>query len=129
MMVSIDIQPIPTDEAVKEVQKKLLAIETDITKWQQKQNMNNNFSATIPYEMEQMRSERAKMAQNRKAFNDRMISLGLPYRKMKHRDRTAAGCVWVPDAFTVEEAMLQEGKGSGEIPTMSKIETTNTNNK
>ncbi len=57
MMVSIDIQPIPTDEAVKEVQKKLLAIETDITKWQQKQNMNNNFSATIPYEMEQMRSE------------------------------------------------------------------------
>lgn len=79
--------------------------------------------------MEQMRSERAKMAQNRKAFNDRMISLGLPYRKMKHRDRTAAGCVWVPDVFTVEEAMLQEGKGSGEIPTMSKIETTNTNNK
>lgn len=57
MMVSIDIQPIPTDEAVKEIQKKLLAIETDITKWQQKQNMNNNFSATVPYEMEQMRSE------------------------------------------------------------------------
>ncbi len=57
MMVSVDIQPIPTDEAVKEIQKKLLAIETDITKWQQKQNMNNNFSATIPYEMEQMRSE------------------------------------------------------------------------
>lgn len=57
MMVSIDVQPIPTDEAVKQIQKKLLAIETDITKWQQKQNMNNNFSATIPYEMEQMRSE------------------------------------------------------------------------
>ena len=57
MMVSIDIQPIPTDEAVKEIQKKLLAIETDITKWQQKQNMNNNFSATVPYEMEQMQSE------------------------------------------------------------------------
>lgn len=57
MMVSVDVQPIPTDEAVKGIQKKLLAIETDITKWQQKQNMNNNFSATIPYEMEQMRSE------------------------------------------------------------------------
>ena len=57
MMVSVDVQPIPTDEAVKEIQKKLLAIETDITKWQQKQNMNNNCSATIPYEMEQMRSE------------------------------------------------------------------------
>ena len=57
MMLSITIQPIPTDEAVKIVQKKLLAIETDITKWQQKQNMNNNFSANIPYEMEQMRKE------------------------------------------------------------------------
>lgn len=57
MMLSISIQPIPTDEAVKIVQKKLLAIETDITKWQQKQNMNNNFSANIPYEMEQMRKE------------------------------------------------------------------------
>ena len=57
MMVSVDIQPIPTDEAAKEVQKKLLAIETDITKWQQKQNMNNNFSANIPYSLEQMRKE------------------------------------------------------------------------
>ncbi len=57
MMLSVDIQPIPTDDAVKQVQKKLLAIETDITKWQQKQNMNNNFSANIPYEMEQMRKE------------------------------------------------------------------------
>ena len=57
MMLSVDIEPIPTDDAVKQVQKKLLAIETDITKWQQKQNMNNNFSANIPYEMEQMRKE------------------------------------------------------------------------
>ena len=57
MMLSVDIQPIPTDDAVKQVQKKLLAIETDITKWQQKQNMNNNFSANVPYEMEQMRKE------------------------------------------------------------------------
>ena len=39
MMLSVDIQPVATDDAVKEVQKKLLAVETDITKWQQKQNM------------------------------------------------------------------------------------------
>ena len=57
MISSLGVQPIPTDEAVKIVQKKLLAIETDITKWQQKQNENNNFSANIPYEMEQMRKE------------------------------------------------------------------------
>ena len=57
MMLSVDIQPVATDDAVKEVQKKLLAVETDITKWQQKQNMNNNFSANIPYDLDQMRKE------------------------------------------------------------------------
>ena len=73
MMVSVDIQPIPTDEAVKEIQKKLLAIETDITKWQQKQNMNNNFSATVPYEMEQMRSEIKEFMDDLTARDQRMM--------------------------------------------------------
>ena len=41
LMFSIDILPIPTDEAVKEVQKKILGIETDITRWQQKQNISD----------------------------------------------------------------------------------------
>ena len=73
MMVSVDIQPIPTDEAVKEIQKKLLAIETDITKWQQKQNMANNFSATVPYEMEQMRSEIKEFMDDLTARDQRMM--------------------------------------------------------
>ena len=45
MMMSIDIIPIPTDEAVKEVENRLLGVETNITNWQRKQNANNNFSA------------------------------------------------------------------------------------
>lgn len=57
MFLSIDILPISTDEAVKEMQNRILAVETDITRWQSKQNLNNNFSATIPYELEQMRKE------------------------------------------------------------------------
>ena len=73
MMVSIDIQPIPTDEAVKDIQKKLLAVETDITKWQQKQNMNNNFSATIPYELEQMRNEVKEFMDDLTARDQRMM--------------------------------------------------------
>lgn len=73
MMVSVDVQLIPTDEAVKEIQKKLLAIETDITKWQQKQNMNNNFSATVPYEMEQMRSEIKEFMDDLTARDQRMM--------------------------------------------------------
>ena len=36
IMLSIDILPIPTDEAVKEIQNKILAVETDITRWQRK---------------------------------------------------------------------------------------------
>ena len=57
LMLSIDVVPIPTDEAVREVEQRLLGVETNITNWQRKQNMNNNFSAMIPYDMEQQRKE------------------------------------------------------------------------
>ncbi|MBQ2510189.1 MAG: TraE family protein, partial [Erysipelotrichaceae bacterium] len=57
LMLSIDVVPVPTDEAVKEVEQRLLGVETNITNWQRKQNMNNNFSAVIPYDMEQQRKE------------------------------------------------------------------------
>ncbi len=77
MMVSIDILPISTDEAVKDIQKKLLAIETDITKWQQKQNMNNNFSATIPYELEQMRNEIKEFMDDLTTRDQRMMFVTL----------------------------------------------------
>lgn len=73
MMLSITIHPIPTDDAVKLVQKKLLAVETDITKWQQKQNENNNFSASVPYEMEQMRKEIKEFLDDLTARDQRMM--------------------------------------------------------
>ena len=57
LMLSIDVVPVPTDEAVKEVEQRLLGVETNITNWQRKQNMNNNFSAVVPYDMEQQRRE------------------------------------------------------------------------
>lgn len=57
LMLSIDVIPIPTDEAVREVENKLLGVETNITNWQRKQNRNNNFSAVIPYDMELQRKE------------------------------------------------------------------------
>ena len=43
LMMSIDIVPVPTDEAVREAENRLLGVETNITNWQRKQNMNNNF--------------------------------------------------------------------------------------
>lgn len=57
LMMSIDIVPVPTDEAVRESKSRLLGVETNITNWQRKQNVNNNFSATIPYDMEQQKKE------------------------------------------------------------------------
>jgi len=57
MMLSVDIIPVPTDEAVKEVEKRRLGIETNIANYQRKQNMANNFSAVLPYEMELQRQE------------------------------------------------------------------------
>lgn len=57
MMLSIDIIPIPMDEAVKEAENRRLGVETNITNWQRKQNANNNWSSIIPYDMEQQRND------------------------------------------------------------------------
>lgn len=57
MMYSMDLISIPTDEAVKEIERKLLGVNTNITNWQRRQNANNNFSAVIPYDMEMQREE------------------------------------------------------------------------
>ena len=57
LFFSVDIIPVPTDEAVREIENKLLGVETNITNWQRRQNANNNFSAVIPYDLEQQRKE------------------------------------------------------------------------
>ncbi len=73
MMLSVDIQPIPTDVAVKIVQKKLLGAETEIAKWQRQQNMNNNFSANIPYDLEQIRDETKEFLKDLTERDQRMM--------------------------------------------------------
>lgn len=55
IMMSIDFLVVPTDEAVQDTQTRLLGVDTNITKWQERQNRNNNFSAIVPYPMEQQR--------------------------------------------------------------------------
>ena len=57
LMLSIDILSVPMDEAVREAENRRLGIETNITNWQRRQNNNNNFSAVIPYDLEQQRIE------------------------------------------------------------------------
>ena len=73
LMLSIDILPIPTDEAVRDVQSRILGVETDITRWQQRQNDKNNFTATVPYELEQLRSETKEFLSDLTERDQRMI--------------------------------------------------------
>ena len=73
LMLSIDILPIPTDEAVRDVQNQILGIETDITRWQQRQNDKNNFTASVPYELEQLRNETKEFLSDLTERDQRMI--------------------------------------------------------
>lgn len=57
MMLSIDIKPVPMEEAIKKAERVRLGVETNIANWQHRQNENNNFSAVIPYDMEKQREE------------------------------------------------------------------------
>jgi len=77
MMMSIDVIPIPTDEAVREVENRLLGVETNITNWQRKQNANNNFSAVIPYDMEQQRKESKEFLDDLTTRDQRMMFANL----------------------------------------------------
>ena len=61
IMLSVDIIPVPIDESVKEAESRLLGVETNITNWQRRQNANNNFSATVPYDLEQQKSDIKEM--------------------------------------------------------------------
>ncbi|NLC74525.1 MAG: DUF87 domain-containing protein [Clostridiales bacterium] len=73
MMLSIDIIPVPTDEAVREVESRLLGVETNITNWQRKQNQNNNFSAVVPYDMELQRKESKEFLDDLATRDQRMM--------------------------------------------------------
>ena len=73
MMLSIDIVPVATDEAVREVERKMLGVETNITNWQRRQNANNNFSAMVPYDMEQQRRETKEYMNDLTGRDQRMM--------------------------------------------------------
>ncbi|MDR2712053.1 MAG: TraE family protein [Clostridiales bacterium] len=57
MIMNFDITPISTDVAVRLAKKYALGTETNIANWQRRQNNNNNFSASIPYDLLMQRKE------------------------------------------------------------------------
>lgn len=72
LIVSIDIQPVPTDTALKEIHKLTLAAETDITRWQSRQNEKNNFSAALPFHLTEARSNMREMLDDLTTRDQRM---------------------------------------------------------
>lgn len=73
MMLSIDIKPVPMEEAIKKAERVRLGVETNITNWQRKQNENNNFSAVIPYDMERQRAESKEFLDDLMTRDQRMF--------------------------------------------------------
>ena len=73
ILVSIDIVPVPTDEAVREVENRLLGVETNITNWTRKQNQNLNYNVIVPYDMEQQRKESREFLDDLVTRDQRMM--------------------------------------------------------
>lgn len=73
LILSIDVIPIPMDEAIREVENRRLGVETNITNWQRRQNNNNNFSAIIPYDLEQQRKESKEFLDDLTTRDQRMF--------------------------------------------------------
>ena len=48
LVLSIDLLPVPTDEAVRDVQSQIMGIESDITRWQQRQNARTTLPPWSP---------------------------------------------------------------------------------
>ena len=70
---SIDITPVPTDEAVREVERRLLGVETNITNWTRRQNANMNYNVVVPYDMEQQRKESREFLDDLMSRDQRMM--------------------------------------------------------
>lgn len=57
LMVTINILPVSQQEAVREIERRLFGIESNKARWQQKQNEARNWSATVPFSLEQQENE------------------------------------------------------------------------
>ena len=81
MALSIDVVPVPTDEAVREVERRLLGVETNITNWTRRQNANMNYNVAVPYDMEQQRKESREFLDDLMSRDQRRLGRGRPIRR------------------------------------------------
>ena len=55
------------------MQNKLLGVETNVTNWQRRQNQNNNYTAVVPYDLEQQRKETREMLDDLTTRDQRLM--------------------------------------------------------
>lgn len=77
LVLSLDINPVATDKAVRMLESVNLGVETNIANWQRKQNQNNNFSAIILYDMELQRKESKEFLDDITTRDQRMMLCSL----------------------------------------------------
>ena len=73
LMLSIDVVPIPADEAVRQVENLMFGVKTNAANWQRRQNANNNFSAMLPYDLELQRKETKEFLEDLTTRDQRMM--------------------------------------------------------
>lgn len=54
---SMDIIPVPMDEAVKEAEARATSVDANISRWFQKQYNNKNYAAEPPYDLKQQKAQ------------------------------------------------------------------------
>lgn len=75
MILSIDVVPIPMDKAIRDSESRLLGVERNIVDFLRKQQANNNFSGTVPYDMEKQRAEMKEFLDDLTIRDQRMIMI------------------------------------------------------
>lgn len=73
MMLTIDMIPIPTDEAVKQTTLQLDKVEANAARYNQRQQANQNFTGALPHDMELQRKEAKEFLDDLTTRDQRML--------------------------------------------------------
>lgn len=73
MMLTIDMIPIPTDEAVRQTTLQLDKVEANAARYNQRQQANQNFTGALPHDMELQRKEAKEFLDDLTTRDQRML--------------------------------------------------------
>lgn len=117
MMLSADIISIPTEDAVKEVENRLLGIETGIASWQKRQDRSRNFSALVPYDLDLQRQETKEFLDDLMTRDQRMmmglVTVLLTADSMRELDSVTEQVISAGRSNMCQIAVLRFQQGDG----------------